>query len=276
MQFHPVHKYRKHHSHGKQTFDIDFLAVNSGLAYVNPQLKMLIGISSLIMCLMSINGVVALIVAIVMVVITLQYGKIKKYVYCKMIVIPFWFILLSGLVLLVDISTHKIGFINIPIFSGYLSITKENLKTAIIVSLKAFCGMNCLYMISLSTPLNEIISVLKKCKVPEIMIELMYLIYRFIFILLETYNNMKIAADTRLGYINLRRSYQSFFGICSNLLVISFQKASRSFDAMEARCYNGKIQFLEKNKPVTARQIGLAVSYFIVIITMLLIERIWT
>ncbi len=275
MQFHHHHKFKKYHSHGKRTLDIDFLAVNSEVAHMNPQVKMLLGIGSLIVCLLSIKGFTAMIVAVAMVVFTLQYGKIKKYDYWQMITIPFWFIVLSAIVLLFDISTHKIGVINISIFTGYLSITKENIKTAIRVSIRAFCGVNCLYMISLSTPLYEIISVLKKCKVPEIMIELMYLMYRFIFIILETYNNMKTAADTRLGFTTLRRSYRTFFGICSNLFVISFQKALRSFDAMEARCYDGKLQFLEKNKPVTIKQIGVLITYFIVIITLLIIERTW-
>jgi cobalt/nickel transport system permease protein len=128
-------------------------------------------------------------------------------------------------------------------------------------------------MISLTTPLYELIGILKRCKVPEIVIELMYLIYRFIFILLETYHNMRTASDTRLGYVNLKRSYYTFFGVCSNLLVIAFEKASKSFDAMEARCYDGKLIFLEKEKLITTKQFRYVGIYFVLIIVCLVMER---
>jgi cobalt/nickel transport system permease protein len=275
MQFHLCHRNKKHHNHGNRTLGIDQHAVNSGLAYVNPELKVIVGISSLLICLISKNGITSIIVAIAMIFVTLYYGKIKADEYWHMIMIPFSFILLSGIVLLVDISKCRMGYIDIPIFSTYLIITKESLMSAVIVSTKALCGICCLYMISLSTPLYEIIGVLKRCRVPEIVIELMYLIYRFIFVLLETYHGMKTAADTRLGYINLKRSYQTFFGVCSNLFVVAFKKASKSFDAMEARCYDGKLTFLEKKKLVTAKQIQVVGVYLFGTIIILVLERIW-
>lgn len=274
MQFHLRHK-KKVHNHGKQILDIDQIAVTSGLEPVNAELKMLVGLSSLILCLLSKNGMTAIIAALVMIVITLHYGRMKLDNYCHMLLIPASFIVLSGIVLLINISSDKMGYFAIPIFSKYLSVTKASLKTASLVTIRAFCSINCLYMISLSTPIYEIIRVLKKCKVPEIVIELMYLIYRFVFVLLEAYHNMKLAAETRLGYINLRRSYQSFFGISSNLLVIAFKKASRSYDAMEARCYDGKLQFIENKKKVTIKQIGFTAFYLLVMIIMLIVERIW-
>ncbi|MFA9377967.1 MAG: cobalt ECF transporter T component CbiQ [Lachnotalea sp.] len=274
MQFQVGNKHKTHKIRRTQTLNMDKFAVNSGLAYINPELKLMVGIASLIICLMSKTGIVAIMVAIAMIVVTLRYGKVNFNDYCHMIFIPFSFIILSGIVLLVDISKSKMGYIDIWIYVRYLSITKASLMEAVLVSTRAFCGVCCLYMISLSTPLYEIIGVLQRCKVPEIVIELMYLIYRFIFILLETYHNMKTAAETRLGYINLKRSYQSIFGICSNLLVIAFKKASRSFDAMEARCYDGKLKFIEREKTITVKQKKIAGAYFIVIITMSVLERI--
>lgn len=268
-----MHHYhnKKHHNH--RTLAFYHYAMKSGLAYVNPDLKLWVGIISLVLCLLS-CGFTSIVIAVIMIGVILFFGKVNVKEYWHLLRIPFTFILLSGIVLLVDISRIEGGIVFIPILHRYLIITWESLFTATKISVKAMCSVTCLYMISLSTPMHEIIKVLRKWKLPEIMIELMFLIYRFIFVLLEVYYNMKTAAKTRLGYVNLRRSYQSFFGICTNLFVIAFQKASKNFDAMEARGYDGNLRFLESEKPATKKQLGLCGGYFLVIIILLGVERI--
>lgn len=265
----------KKHSHGNRTLDMDQYAVKSGLAHVSPDLKLLVGVISLILCLLSERGFTSIVIASIMIGLILYFGKVKAMEYWHLILIPFSFILLSGIVLLVDVSGNKMGFIDIPVFNHYFVITKYSLNMSVKVSLKALCSVTCLYMISLSTPMYEVIAVLRKCKVPEIVIELMYLIYRFIFVLLEAYSNMRTAADTRLGYMNWKRSYHSFFGICTNLFVISFRKAAKNFDAMEARGYNGRLRFLESEKSVTRKQLAICSIYFLIIIVLLVMEGVW-
>lgn len=268
---HNHHHTIKYHNH--RTLDMDYYAVKSGLAYVNPDLKFWSGIISLLLCLLS-RGFVSIVIAATMIRVILYFGRINAKEYWHLLLIPFTFILLSGIVLLVDISKVDEGIVSILMLHRYLVITWESLLTAVQISTKAMCSVTCLYMISLSTPMYEIIKVLRKCKLPEIMIELMFLIYRFIFVLLEAYSNMKTAAKTRLGYINWRRSYQTFFGICTNLFVIAFQKASRNFDAMEARGYDGNLKFLESEKPASKNQLAICGGYFLVIIILLTAERI--
>lgn len=265
----------KRHSHGNRTLDMDLYAVKSGLAHVNPDFKFGIGLLSLILCLLSPKGVTSILIAMTMIVLILHVGNVKPRDYFRFIRIPLSFILLSQIVLLFDLSKIRMGDINIPIMGYYFIATKETFLSSFLVSIKALCSVTCLYMISLSTPMYEIIAVLRRCKVPEIMIELMYLIYRFINVLLEAYQNMKLSAKTRLGYTNWIRAYHSFFGICTNLFVISFQKASKHFEAMEARGYNGHLLFLEEKKVITRKYIIISALYFIIIVTSLIVERIW-
>ncbi|MEG1778051.1 MAG: hypothetical protein RR209_03650, partial [Angelakisella sp.] len=42
-----------------------------------------------------------------------------------------------------------------------------------------------------------------------------------------------------------------------NLLASSYRKAGGCFDAMESRCYNGKIRFLETAKMITPSDVTL-------------------
>lgn len=207
--------------------------------------------------------------------LTIQKGKIGWREYYHFLSIPLSFILLSGIVLLVDVSRQGLGWVDLPVSGLYLSITRESLRDTIEVSGKALTGITCLYMISLTTPLYEIMGVLRRLHVPQIMIELMYLIYRFIFVLLDFYHNMKIAAKSRMGYSNILRAYHSFFCICSNLLAVAFQNASKSFDAMESRCYDGELIFLETEKKITGTQMMMAFLYLALAAGILVLERLW-
>lgn len=268
-----AHRHKRGLAGGSAFLMIDRYAMKSGLSGVNPDLKVMTGIISLILCISSVKGIAAAMIGCCMTCLTVVRGRLKWREYCRFLLIPCSFILLGGIVLLVDISGLRLGFLDIPVGNWYVSVTKENLENACLVSARALSGITCLYMISLNTPLYEIIGVLRRARVPRIIIELMYLIYRFIFVLLDSYENMKVSAQSRMGYCNLRRSYASFFGICTNLLAVAFGKASKSFDSMESRGYDGDLLFLETKNKVTGKHAAAAVVYLAAAFMTALAER---
>lgn len=254
---------------------IDQYAIRSGLFKVNPDLKVISGILFLFLCMISTKWLASILIGAGMVFMVLKMGRVPWRAYWRLLMIPLTFIVLSGVVLLVDVSRSRLGFLDIPFWGIYLSVTKESMAYGLFITGKALTGITCLYMISLSTPLYEIIGVLRRWHVPQIVIELMYLMYRFIFIVMDSYERMNIAAATRLGYSNRFKGYSTFFGICANLLVISFQRASKSFDAMESRCYDGSLMFLEEEKPVTGTQKCLFTVCLVLVVLVLVGERMW-
>ena len=62
---------------------------------------------------------------------------------------------------------------------------------------------------------------------------------------------MKDAAASRRGYSGFARSIRTTGSVYGNLLATSFRRSGACFDAMESRCYDGEIRFLEREKPVT-------------------------
>lgn len=247
----------RNHCHGNQILLMDQYAVCSKMASWNPDWKVMLGLISLFGCIGSKTGMISLAVGLCMAFLTHKWGGVEWSVYGRMMTIPFFFIILSVIVILLD-------------------FTKEAVQEAAFVTVKVLTGTSCLYMISLTTPVYEVTGVLRRWHLPKVMLELMILMYRFLFGLLELYEQMKQSAQARLGDIGVRQGYRSFFGICANLLVLAFRRASDSFSAMEARGYNGELRFLEQEKPVTERQrIGL-LFYGTLLITGLLAERMWT
>ena len=107
-------------------------------------------------------------------------------------------------------------------------------------------SLSCLYFISLTTPMIDVISVLAKLKVPSFLIELISLVYRFIFIILETSEMMFISQNSRLGYRDIKTSYKSLGALASTLFIRSFKRANDLYTALEARGYNGELKVLEE------------------------------
>ena len=99
----------------------------------------------------------------------------------------------------------------------------------------------------MTTPVTELTGVLKRLHCPDLICSLMYLMYRYIFLMYQVHGNMKQAAEGRMGYMDYRTSLRTTAGIYGNLLAYSYRQAGANFDAMESRCFDGSVQFLSGN-----------------------------
>ena len=252
---------------------IDTIAQTSKLNAMNPGLKIGVGLLSLIFCVSSESFLFHILIAGIMIGVVLKNTKLNINHYMKLMWVPSLFIILSSIALLVQLSRAKLGFFDVSVAGWYVSITKDSLSSTFTVIIRAYASITCLFMISLTTPIADVIYVCRRIKIPEIMIELMYLIYRFIMILFDVHSKMTIAADSRLGYMNLNNTYTSMKGIASNLLSLAFKRASTSFDAMESRGYIGKLNFYREEKPLQKKEIILTLIYLFVIGFIFLYER---
>ena len=120
--------------------------------------------------------------------------------------------------------------------------------------------------------MTDILTVLGYCRCPRLIIELMLLIYRFIFVLLDIASAMTTAQNARLGNKDFRTACHSFGQMASALLLRALKKSNALYDAMEARCYDGTIRVLKEDYPPKAREIA-AIAVFEFILLILLAGR---
>ncbi len=71
--------------------------------------------------------------------------------------------------------------------------------------------------------------------------------------MIDTHSRMKNSAESRLGYCDFKTSCYSFGQVASNLLVVSLKRGNNYYNALEARCYDGDLRFLEEEKPLKSR-----------------------
>ena len=224
-------------------FPIDYYAYNSAIRNWNTSYKMLFAFTAIIAVISSGNFFIPLYTFLFMGFVNTRLARLSIKEYLKALHIPFLFILLGS----IAIGGNIILMLNII--------------------LKAASAVSAMYLLTLSTPAGEIIASLKRLHLPGLFIELMYLIYRYIFILSEEVHKMHNAGVARLGYINYRTSCKSFSMMLGNLLIVSLKNSRNYYNAMEARCYNGSLGFYNEKKKISWLQLLLFLIYFLFLIT---------
>lgn len=258
--------------HVHNNIPIDYIAYNSGIRNWNTGFKLLFALLSIIVVIASDNFYIAVYTFIFMGVVNIRIAKLPARTYLAALEIPAVFILLGGVAISVCFSKEPHGIYSIGAGSLYIYITRESLREMSDVILKAFGAVSAMYLVTLSTPVCEIASVLEKMHFPDIFTSLMYLVYRYIFILLDGVRKMRNAGEARLGYVDFRTACHSFSMMLGNLLVVSLENSRTYFDAMEARCYNGSIGFYTEKKELTKLQAAVMAVYFIPLIITAFLE----
>ncbi|RYD04039.1 hypothetical protein N752_16750 [Desulforamulus aquiferis] len=168
--------------------------------------------------------------------------------------LPMTFLLVGIIAIAVNIVQETSTLLwGVNLFSMTIGINYDSLYTAVNLFLRALAAVSCLYFLSLTTPLTEIISVLRRFKCPELLLDLMSLTYRFIFVLLETAEKIYTSQSARLGYASLRKGYQSTGSLATSLFVRTYKRSLDLYNTLEARCYNGKLEVLEQDYEVSKK-----------------------
>ncbi len=245
----------KKHEH---IYSIDAYAYQSDLKKYSPGWKLLFSLLVLFFCLWANHMAVSVYIFVTMGVINRLKNKISWQDFVQLLKIPSIFIILACVAIAFEISSHN-GTISV-------SMTKESAYESLAIMLRTFAAVNTLYFLALSTPIYHIIFVLQKIHIPKVLTELMLTIYRYIFILMQTQIHMKNAVESRLGYVDFKTACFSFSNTMASLLIVSFQKANKYYDAMISRCYQGELLFLEEKSICSMPLLIGAVLYGISII----------
>lgn len=237
-------------------FQIDQYAYSNRLLSVHPGEKFVFAFVTMIICLASYSAATAPAVILLMSGAVILCAGITWRQYLKLMTIPIFFLLIGVSAVAFSVTQQPEGYLfGFSIGSYFAGVNTRDISVAALLFLKSLGVTSCLYFLSLTTPMTEIISVLRRIRVPLLFVELMSLIYRFIFLLMETADNIYISQSSRLGYRTFRTGYRSLGGLVSNLFVRSYHRSQLLFTTMSSRCYTGEIRLLESRRTVSARNI---------------------
>lgn len=252
---------------------IDKLCYNSKLRYVNAGEKFAFAVITLIICVISHSMVIAGIVLGTTGILTVWKGGIPISAYIRYLAAPLAFLVLSTVAIVLNVSRVPLDLFAVQIGTYYLTGSRQALFYALRLIFTALASVSCLYFLSFNTPMTDILAVMEKLRCPKLMIELMLLIYRYIFVLLETASAITIAQNSRLGNRNYITSLRSFATMLSVVFIRSIKRSRALYDAMESRCYDGTIHVLKEHVSPNKQEIICIIVFEIVLLFLLFLVK---
>ncbi len=195
----------------------------------------------------------ALLVAFIMAMATICGAVIPPVRYLRVAAPPLVFLAASTLSLLISLDFGRAagGISFHPALTEFPRIAQA--------ACRSLACLTALLFLALTTPLSDIISLLRRCKLPDTLLDLMTLCYRTLFVLSEAVHETITAQSARLGYATISLSLRSLGGLVANLTVQVWQRSQALHLAAQARNNDGALRFLENRFAHTSRNTAIAV-----------------
>lgn len=250
---------------------IDQYAYINRLKQTHPIEKMILSIFLLLFTLLVKDRFVSLVIFIIMSSITVFAAKIPLSYYFKLLLLPSFFLLSGMLSILFSFASRNTILPTVVWSKSFgnwqMFISLSNVESVVTLFFVVLSSISCLYFLTLTTPVHVILQVLRKWKVPQLLIEITELTYRFIFIFLETSVKIYQAQQSRLGYRNARLWIHSISLLISSLFIEVFQRAKELTIAMDSRGYTEDIVYLDDIYKFSTRNWLIIFGIVIIIVT---------
>ena len=222
---------------------LDRYAQSNAIRNVNTYYKMLFGIITMIVSLISTSPIMPLIIFGLVSFVILFKARIPAKFYLKLVTVPLTFASITFVFMAVWFGTGSYIY-NFGVFN--LGVTVSGFNLGFLVFARMMGGFACLAFLGLTTPLPEIFSVLEKFQFPDVLLEITMLMYRYVFVSINEALNMYHAQQTRLGYSGFKKSYKSMGMLLANIFIRTWIIGEKSFVSMRSRCYDGTISTMDE------------------------------
>ena len=243
---------------------LEDIAQTNGLREVNTYVKLMAGLGAIILCLLSTSFIAPLFIAVLLSGAIILLARVDVKTYTELFIVPFWFAAMSVIVIILLSGGSEVYWSWTPFSWLSISISRESLNEGIFVFCRVIGGMAALIFIALTTPMTDLFIVMRRCRIPEAVLDLAMMIYRAIFMVMHLLVQTYQAQVMRLGYSSFHESIESFATLCGSVFIASWDAGEDLVRAMDARCYAGKFAVLGETGPVNGYSLA-AVGLFLLV-----------
>ena len=223
---------------------IDTFAYSNRWRRVHPGEKAIFALSGLTAALLSHTTLVPFAIAAIMVAATLLGARIPWRGYLRIAILPASFLLWSCAALAISFSGSDLPLAQIPALQLTIGLSRKGIDQAEMALARSMGATLSLLFLALTTPMTEIMGLLRSLGAPKLFIELMTITYRQIFIFVEIASQIRTAQEARLGYISARTTMKSLATMAGNILLSTLTRARHNHQSLLARGYGDDLLFL--------------------------------
>ena len=141
-------------------------------------------------------------------------------------------------------------------------MTADSFNQAWLVLIRSVAGITMMMAFATSTPIPHLAQALRQIRIPDEICEIVVLIYRYAFLLLERMDTMWSAAGSRLGFSGIRRSISTVASIAVGIFTSSMNLADKAQVSLECRGYRGYFPIYNRPQRAGIGWISVAVVAF--------------
>jgi cobalt/nickel transport system permease protein len=222
---------------------VDRFAYSNHIRLLDPAYKAGFSLFVLLMCLGIDQPVLSAILMASILLLATFWAGLPAGFFIKLLTVEASFLAIGVASIAISINTVSTPG-SIPVGPFWLNVTPSTLYLAFKLLMRSLGCASAMNFLALTTPVVDLIELGRRIHLPELLIDLMSLIYRFIFTLLDCLDRMVIAQEVRLGFNGTRNSLRSAAQIGANLFIEAFQKSKKLEVALEGRGWNGSLRVL--------------------------------
>lgn len=214
----------------------------SWIQQLDPRLKIVIAFIAAFLIALT-NDLITLYYFLFLAIILIINSKIKvKYLFKKLMLINFFI-----LIIWIFIPLTFPGEVLLSI--GKFSLTAEGINFALKITLRSNSIMLLIISLLTTNSISEIIHALYRLKIAKKLIYLFFFVYRYLHIIKREYNNLNEAMLMRAfkAKTNLH-TYKSYAYLIAMLLIKSYERSQKVYEAMICRGFKGKFVFFDDFK----------------------------
>ncbi|MSN27075.1 MAG: cobalt ECF transporter T component CbiQ [Geobacter sp.] len=227
---------------------IDTFAYSNRWRHVHPGEKGLLVLSCLTAALLSRTVLIPLVIAVAMSSMTVLGAGIPCREYLRLAALPALFLFWSCLALAVSFTGGDLPLAHFPALSLTIGLSRQGMGQAQLALTRSLGATFSLLFLALTTPMTEIMALLRSLGTPRLLIELMTITYRQIFIFLEIAGQIRSAQEARLGYSSARNAMKSLAAMAGNILLSTLTRARHNHQGLLARGYGDELLFLSPRR----------------------------
>ena len=222
---------------------IDQYAYSNRLRRVDPAYKVGLAFTVLLLCLLLNEPLVGVVAAGWMYLLVVRLAGLSARTFGRVLLFEGAFMALTtvGVVLSLSlVDPRSISTWAIQLGPVWVSSSPGSLYLGVSLVTRALGAASAMNFLALTTPLVDLLELCRRWHLPVILVDIMVIVYRFIFVLLDSLNRMYMAQDSRLGYnTSYFRAMNSAALLGSRLFIDAFQRSRRLQTALDSRGYDG-------------------------------------
>ncbi len=148
----------------------------------------------------------------------------------------------------------------------HVHMTVDSFNKAWLILIRGVAGMALMMAFATSTPIPHLSNALRQIRIPTEIAELVVLIYRYGFLLLERMEVMWNAASCRLGFNGFRRTMSTTAAIAVGMFVQSTNMADKGQIALDCRNYRGYFPLYNAPPKTGVRWVAASAAVFAAIL----------